>query len=120
MRPICLSFIHYIMEDITMYQQYPQYGYNPYQKPASPRQLNLLHEMGIPVQLPLSVSEANRLIQMNIERRNSLPPTDVQTNYLQMNGLWRPGMTRGDADKAISELKAKEGPPRDWERYRRF
>jgi hypothetical protein len=79
--------------------------YDARSKPATQAQLNVLNEMGVPVNQSLTYESADRLIKQNWDRWKQLAPTPKQEYFLQMNALWEDGMNRGEADALIKRIK---------------
>ena len=75
-------------------------------KPATPRQLACLREMGVAVPEGLTAHRADRLIKSHREEWEGLPPTLGQENYLRRRLLWKNGLTRGEAARMIGKLKS--------------
>ena len=74
-------------------------------KPATPRQLACLRQMGVEVPEGLTAHRADRLIKSHWTEWEGLPPTLTQENYLRRRDLWKAGLTRGDAARLIGKLK---------------
>ena len=74
-------------------------------KPATPRQLACLREMGVEVPEGLTAHRADRLIRSHWTEWEGLPPTLTQENYLRRRELWKNGRTRGEAARLIGKLK---------------
>ena len=79
---------------------------------ASPAQLDCLSQMGVEYDNGISSAEADRLIKQNKDKWEKLPATAKQRSMLQ-KGLWKEGMTRGEATKLIEKLTARDD---DWPR----
>ena len=75
-------------------------------KPATPRQLACLREMGVEVPEGLTAYRADRLIRSHLEEWEGLPPTLGQEDYLRRRDLWKSGLTRGEAARMIGKLKS--------------
>ena len=75
-------------------------------KPATPRQLACLREMGVAVPEGLTAHRADRLIKSHREEWEGLPPTLTQEDYLRRRDLWKAGLTRGEAARLIGKLKS--------------
>ena len=75
-------------------------------KPATPRQLACLRQMGVEVPGGLTAHRADRLIKSHLEEWERLPPTLGQENYLRRRLLWKNGLTRGEAARMIGKLKS--------------
>ena len=73
-------------------------------KPATPRQLACLRQMGVEVPEGLTAHRADRLIKSHWTEWGRLPPTLTQENYLRRRLLWKAGLTRGEAARLIGKL----------------
>jgi hypothetical protein len=74
-------------------------------KPATPRQVACLRQMGVEMPEGLTAHRANRLIKSHLEEWEGLPPTLTQEDYLRRRDLWKAGLTRGEAARIIGRLK---------------
>ena len=74
-------------------------------KPATPRQVACLREMGVTPPEGLTAHRADRLIKSHWTEWEGLPPTLGQENYLRCRDLWKAGLTRGEAARIIGRLK---------------
>ena len=72
--------------------------------PATPAQINTLRAMGRLPDRPISQNEANYLIKRHFADWAQLPVTERQEWRLRNEGMFRPGMTRGEAAKIIGRL----------------
>ena len=75
-------------------------------KPATPRQVACLRQMGVEMPEGLTAHRANRLIKSHWTEWEGLPPTLTQEDYLRRRNLWKAGLTRGDAARLIGKLKS--------------
>ena len=75
-------------------------------KPATPRQLACLREMGVTPPDGLTAHRADRPIKSHREEWERLPPTLGQENYLRRRDLWKNGLSRGEAARMIGKLKS--------------
>ena len=75
-------------------------------KPATPRQLACLRQMGVEVPEGLTVYRADRLIKSHWTEWEGLPPTLGQEDYLRRHFCWRDGLSRGEAARLIGKLKS--------------
>jgi hypothetical protein len=76
---------------------------------ATPRQLDCLAGLGVYPDGPITRKAASDLIERTISLRRRLPPTPRQESFLRARGLWREGLTRGEASDLIGKVKAGEG-----------
>jgi len=61
---------------------------------------------------PTGKFAAMHLIGEFIHSRRLLPPTPKQEAFLRQQGLWRAGISRGEAFDAIKELTQGDSPER--------
>ena len=74
-------------------------------KPATPRQVACLRQMGVEMPEGLTAHRADRLIKSHWTEWEGLPPTLTQEDYLRRRDLWKAGLTRGEAARIIGRLK---------------
>src|SRR5262249_35659793 len=75
-------------------------------KPPTWKQRQCLKELGIPHEEVHSAFMADQLIRENYDKWAQLQPTDDQKKLLLRYGVWKYGMNRGEAAKAIEKLLA--------------
>jgi hypothetical protein len=80
--------------------------------PPTHAQCAILTKADLPI--PRSRGEASQLIdrlQAQRQARWDQPATSRQREFLERQGAWRDGMTKGEASEKIAMLKAAETPP---------
>src|SRR5262245_66569430 len=84
-------------------RRYPE---QPAERPdttCTPNQMGFLARHGL-AEGPTSYDTADRLISRFVAERRRMSPTPRQEALLRREGIWREGMTRGEAFDAIGRL----------------
>ena len=76
--------------------------------PVTPRQRAFLARHNLQLEGNDDHGNAGQAIRRFILNRRELSPTDRQVAFLQQRGLWREGMSRGEAFDLIRATIAKE------------
>lgn len=87
---------------------------------ASPSQLATLRAMGIHAHEWLPREEADALIKAHRAKWEALPPTPGQRKLVEKWGLWKQGMTRGEADVLIGRRTGRLPPVRSIDPHEYF
>ncbi len=76
--------------------------------PATPEQWEYLRARGYRIARPLTEHEADMMIRRHRREWRNFYPTDRQIAVLRRHGLWREGITRGEASRLIDQIITKD------------